>query len=99
MHEPGDLMARDLRENAVVKYDFDAGYLQVEWHGNVIGGKIQTHGPRCKWWERHDWYIDEYECPSLRRQKPWRPWRLHPPLARIDRDKVCRKCQRRRPLN
>lgn len=99
MPTQGDALTRDMRENAVVRYDLDAGYLQVEWRGVAIGGKVQTHGPRCKWWERHDWFIDEYESPSQRNQQPMRPWRLRPTKAHIARDKVCRKCKRRRPLN
>ena len=79
MHEPANLLTRDMRDRAVVRYS--DGYLRV-WIGEIpLGGKNQTESPRCRPW-RHDWDVDEYEG-----------------LSRVFRDKVCRKCQRRRPLN
>ena len=78
MHEPANLLTRAMRDEAVVRYS--DGYLQV-WLGDIpLGGKIQTKGPRCPWWQRHDWEIDEYErlsglmrdnvCRKCKRRRP-----------------------------
>lgn len=57
MHEPANLLTRDVLNNAVVHYE--DGYARVFWGEYPLGGKVQTSAPRCRWW-RHDWFIDEY---------------------------------------
>lgn len=78
MHEPRNLLTRNVRDNAVVVTE--GGYKRVWWGEIPLGGKVQINGPRCKF--RHDFFIDEY-----------------PGVSRTYRDKVCRNCTRRIPLN
>lgn len=58
MHEPVNLLTREVREHAVVRYT--GNYLRVYFGGIPIGGRLPIVGKRCRPLT-HDFYIEEYE--------------------------------------